>query len=45
MYEFRLSVLEKLITYEKESYILVENKFSRNRKMVFKDFILLCFVK
>ena len=37
--EFSLSVLDKLINYEKEKYVLVENKFSRNRKMVFKDFI------
>jgi hypothetical protein len=39
MYEFYLPGLEKLITYEKESYVLVENKFSRQRKMVFKDFV------
>jgi len=37
--EFSLSVLDKLINYEKEKYVLVENKFSRNRKLVFKDFI------
>ena len=39
MYEFRLSVLERLITYEKEMYVLKKDRFSRNRKMVFKDFI------
>ena len=37
--EFSLSVLDKLINYEKEKYVLVENKFSRNRKLVFKDFV------
>lgn len=39
MYEFYLSDLEKLINYEKENYVLVENKFSRHRKMAFKDFV------
>jgi len=38
-YEFYSSVLEKLITYEKESYVLVENKFSIHREIVFKDFV------
>ncbi|WP_409200918.1 IS4 family transposase [Methanobrevibacter sp. DSM 116169] len=31
--------LKSLINYETESYILEENKFSRNRKMGFKDFV------
>jgi hypothetical protein len=29
--------LGKLIKFENENYVLVENKFSRNRKMSFKD--------
>jgi len=41
--EFSLSVLDKLITYEKEKYVLVENKFSRNRKWCLKIlFIIFC---
>lgn len=34
-----LSNLEKLIINEKESYILVKNKFSRTRNMDFRDFV------
>jgi len=31
--------LQNLIKGEKESYILEENKFSRNRKMIFEEFV------
>jgi hypothetical protein len=31
--------LGKLIKFENDNYVLVENKFSRNRKMSFKDVI------
>jgi len=33
--------LKKLINYEKEIYILEENKFSKDYKMSFKDFIFM----
>ncbi|MDR1819927.1 MAG: IS4 family transposase [Methanobrevibacter sp.] len=37
MFYYTLENLEKLISYEKESFVLVENKFSRNRLMPFGD--------
>jgi hypothetical protein len=34
-----LEILDKLISYERESFVLVENKFSRNRSMPFGDMV------
>jgi len=39
LYYSYLSNLERLIIDEKENYILAKNKFSRNREMVFYDFV------
>jgi hypothetical protein len=43
MFTHFFSFLQKLIADEKEKYVLKRNKFSRNRKMNFKDFVYYIF--